>query len=310
MKLHSLYVPAMAVLLAGLSSSCNKELETELNDISNNGSSILSITTSICDSRQVITDSNFSTGDEIGLYVYNLNNTAYYDGSLNVKATYGMSKWKISKNILLNQSYANVYAYYPYIENPRSENEMEINIDISPNGDKGQPDFMYASDSKLNSADLNANLYFEHVLTRITVKIKKSDDDKGAGKLSRVTLENDTLFLRENTIGGVTDVPQGKGDFVSTKGILSLSTGEVSAVSYPDAKISFDSDALLDTKNYTQFEFLVIPAEARVILPTNQIRGKACLNLLIDGKTHRVDLGYPQWLAGKQYIYEITVSRE
>lgn len=294
---------ASAITIASCNDDDNEWIQEKAGDM-------LKIETCISDTRAVVTGTTFQKGDQIGLFVKTIEGHEYTSTSSNVGATYNGTQWNISQDIALRKNeYANVYAYYPYNASTKTVGDS-IDIDISPIEANGQPDYMYGSCDGISTAQPTAKINFQHALARVTLAITKSTTDVGAGKISKIRIENDTLYARDHTTIGIVTHKIGKGTHISTKGRMSLTTGQINLVTNQDAFIETPLDCKINEKEATNVDFLVMPCKVSNIQVSNRRGGGVCAVITIDGAEYKVSFGYLSWEAGKQYTYPITINRK
>lgn len=287
---------ASSLLMAGMItfSSCSNDEDTMIQ-----GDNMLKITTNIADTRAVVTGTEFVKGDEIGVFVTNLNDYKYTDNSLNIKTVNnGNNTWTMFSNVALrNGEGATVKAYYPY--NPATVvNGDSISIDITPNAQTGQPDIMYAC-ADANLSNPSAYLSFKHTLARVTLAITKSSTDVGEGKITNVKVENG--FYHEGA----------RGNYFSTLGTLNLKTGSIRRIVDSNATISFATDCTIKQDVPQKIDLLFFPISWGPLIPMPMGQaGNARVTLEIDGYPYMFSFGRATWVAGKQYTYPITVNRQ
>lgn len=255
-------------------------------------SKALEITTSIA-TRSVVTGSSFTEGDEIGVFAYDAEGESYSASSSNVKSTLTDSKWKFASKIALSSETAYVYGYYPYDSNASISNDS-VKIDINPDWKIGQKDYMYSGCATADSTNYKTNMTFNHALARITLAVKKGASDKGDGNITAVELTN----------GSDGDT---KGTEISEAGWMSIKDGGIKRIENSDDNISLSLNETATTSGTVNIEILVLPnqsrsAEARTASPV-------IFTLTIDGAPHTFTITNPQWYAGEQYTYPITLNR-
>ena len=227
----------------------------------------------------------FETGDEIGLYIlstadhesaYSSDYTCY-----NVRATYNGSSWTLDNNIYLSSDNAHVIAYYPYDESfgtsslPEYTNGLTYDLALT---DNEQTDVLASDGVTVSSDSPQAQLVFNHVLSRVVLSIGLSDDIESASltsaAISSQVYSTTCLYLFEGLFytyySGATE------DYLT----LSL-------------------DETLSATERTNVDFL-IPSTSSTTITTQ---------LIIDGTTYSVDLTTDKWTAGCQYTYLINVKK-
>lgn len=287
----SLFVMGMASLI-----SCNNEEDAIIRDEGN----LLKINTCIADTRDVVTGTTFRYGDQIGVYVRTSDGKEEYTAkSSNIKATFSDSgySWNLESDVTLRNDAATVYAYYPYNANVTSTGDS-IDINITQNLTTGQPDYMYGSCSDVNQANTTANIKFYHALARITLAVTKGTTDVGDGKITGISLDRGQQLQAGSPSTGWIPV---KNPINAVQGRMDLKTGGIKATQQKEAQV-LSTNYIINEKEATNIEILVIPIN---ILFTSY----AEVTLTIDGCPYSINLGSPNWEAGKQYTYPITINR-
>lgn len=256
----------------------------------------LEISTNISTTRSVVTGSKFAEGDEIGLFAYNANGEAYdsVNACSNVKSTLTSGNWICSPKIELTSEKAYVYGYYPYDSDAIVRGDS-VKIDINPDWKLGQRDYMYSGKAEADYTNYKTHLAFKHALSRITLAIKKNSTDKGDGKITAVELSN-------GTTSGVT------GTEIAETGWMRLSDGEVFRIEDSTDKLALSIDQTVTAGNTIYIELLVLPNQ-QSSQPSRAASAVEC-KLTIDGTIHTFTITNPQWYAGEQYTYPITLNRQ
>lgn len=262
--------------------SCTSEVSDEVFDSQSN---LLQIKTDI-KTRSVITGSEFSANEQIGIYALKENDSEYASRSSNLSAAYkGDGYWEQDFSLPLTNETAYIYAYYPYDQYNES---TTVNINITPYARKeiipGQVDYLYGQYAKVNASNPVAQLSFKHALARITLAIKRSANDAGSGALSQVCLRN---------------VPGNNA--ISTSGTMDITTGRITPEKNENAAIILTDNYNLTT-TVQNVDILVMPIE----IADNEVE----VALTIDGSLYITKLPNANWEAGKQYTYPITINRK
>ncbi len=302
-------------LLAGATlgfTSCTNELD-EVFPSSVSGDE-LRIETSIVGSRAVIKGSKFSNGDQIGLFIRNLNDGAYTptQNCSNLQAVYD-GYWNLQNRFMLSHEQGKVYAYYPYNSDLDLINDS-IAIDATPSETGDQTDFLYGQSlENVSNANPTANIKFDHALARITLSITKAAGDVGDGVISKIVLENDSVIEElsiESTAPGFTPIPvktyRGRSQALALKGKMDLKTGGVTPELDSLARIELVKNYSLRKNTTTLVDFLVVPTGKELAISGDRgIRA----TLTIDGLDYSFLIGATNTEAGQQYTYPITVNR-
>ena len=132
-------------------------------------------------------DSAFEAGDSFGIYAVE------YEGSHpaplqisgnwanNSKSTFDGSKWTVAPPIYWkDDSKFDVFAYYPYIAEPNSVDDLAFNV-LSDQRQEGftQSDLMWAKAQGVSRTDGAVKLNFRHKLSRLDINLVKGEDYEG-----------------------------------------------------------------------------------------------------------------------------------
>lgn len=262
-------------------SACNSN--EEINEVQQG--TPLTISTQI-QSRGVIESENFGTGDHIGVFVYNSDNTGNYsDDFINVDVAYAGGNWELSKNLYLAQESCNIYGYYPYSNGNTLNN---VKIDLTPDAEKGQTDYLYSIDNECVSMDNpNALLNFRHALARVSFSFKLAE-----------VKENTEYILSAATLRNV-----GESTNIAVKGTMNIfASGSIEPEANHSAAISLSNmNKPLSTTETQTVDFLVIPTN---IQNDNSVE----LEVVINYNRYVLKLPANYWAAGVQYTYPITIN--
>ena len=279
MKKHISSIFLSSILLA--LSACNNN--EEINEVQQG--TPLTISTQI-QSRGVIESENFGTGDHIGVFVYNSDNTGNYsDDFINVDVAYAGGNWELSKNLYLAQESCNIYGYYPYSNGNTLNN---VKIDLTPDAEKGQTDYLYSIDNECVSMDNpNALLNFRHALARVSFSFKLAE-----------VKENTEYILSAATLRNV-----GESTNIAVKGTMNIfASGSIEPEANHSAAISLSNmNKPLSTTETQTVDFLVIPTN---IQNDNSVE----LEVVINYNRYVLKLPANYWAAGVQYTYPITIN--
>jgi hypothetical protein len=234
--------------------------------------SLLRLQTDINSTRSVITGNVFSKSDSIGLFVMRTNGTSLYsNNSFNMPAVFDGVNWILQNPISLDTVSGRVYAYYPY---QKSLTSTIFPINLMPDKQKGQADYLYGvSSAVVNIDNPTAVIHFNHALTRISLQI--SSTSSYAGILNSVILRKPT---------------SGKMNVFSGKVSFDIENSSHSIVLPENVSIG---------KSVIPVDILAIPYSKE---------GDAEVVLVIDGKEYAVKITNPTWSAGVQYVYPISVN--
>lgn len=284
--------------------SCNEQDENEL--LLQNENQVLKVEADIAETRAIVTSTSFKSEDKIGIYVTDKYGNQYVKGSHNIQTTYDGSIWNMQKEVVLNsEQSAYVFAYYPFNEDVKSltEDVPQIEIDVTPDiSVEGQADYLYANVMPLANSYSTAVLKFRHALARVTLAISKGDrDNLGESHITNVKLANADLYKGKEPIGE-------KDNYFSTLGYMNLESGSINRNYNPQASLTVKTD-ITASKNVQYIDLLVIPVNKKEG-QTNYEGGGIDLELTIDEQVYKLNLGYPNWYAGKQYTYPVTINRK
>ena len=235
--------------------------------------------------RSIIEGSKFVDGCQYGIFAGS--ETAIIENGVNVCVNYSKGTSTLSTNVYLPEGVdVPVYAYYPYNANYSGTSYLkEMPIDVST-----QIDYLFGysadSDHKLthiNTEQPKANIYFKHVMARVTMKIKKATDNEKTYKFPYISLLN----VDKNAYVNVLE----NGAILDPSGTANLT-----------AKPS--DYALENSDNEIVADFLVIPG--------NTEGKKIMLNMSdnISSFENGLSAAVPvtNWEAGQQYTYTVTIG--
>lgn len=237
------------------------------------------------DTRNVVTGTTFSEGDEIGIYI---------PGSTNLYAKYNGKQWNLNENYEVTSSmYIN--AIYPNCAAIDNDTRTKItiprhwyDIDITPDAYiDGQADYMYGKSAEEVDVDnTTAYIVFKHALSRITLKINKGTNDIGSGVISKVRLRN----------------YQALNSAISVKGQLDVYSGYITSNRDKDASIELLVNKTISENASCSIDILAMPTS----FSDNEVE----VVLTIDGSDYSFLLPASKWEKGQQYTYPITIERK
>lgn len=169
-----------SILLTVILASCSKDV----NELSSDDSYMHFVP---CFSSTKATDSDFEAGDSFGLYA-----VEYSDGvpsplqisgnwANNSKAYLNGNTWTVEPKIWwkVDTSF-DVFAYYPYIENPNSVDNLLFTLELDQRNDGfTKSDLLYAKTKGVRQEDGDIELVFKHKLSRLDINLVKGDDYEG-----------------------------------------------------------------------------------------------------------------------------------
>lgn len=148
------------------------------------------------------TASAFEEGDRIGLYVAEASSPLEMSGNLvnNEALTLTAGKWTPSRNLFWDEGQYNAYAYYPYMKVESIEDQdIEVATDQSLPGEGGSmspyeaSDLLYAQTRGVAASASPVSLTFRHLMSRLTIRLVKSEDFEGE-------MPTDAVILIHNTV--------------------------------------------------------------------------------------------------------------
>lgn len=148
-----------------------------------------------------VTSDSFEKNDTVGLYITNSNAILDAAGNYvtNAPLVYDGAEWSVSPAIYWNNGTYNIYAYYPYMKGVPSVTDapfsVSTNQSIAENYMKS--DFLWASKEGVTASNGEVSVQFAHRLSRMMVKLVKSDDYDG-------DLPEDAQVFVHNTVADAT----------------------------------------------------------------------------------------------------------
>lgn len=133
-----------------------------------------------------IAGNSFVDNDEIGLYM-----VKHTDGEIpllqyagnyatNVKVTYNSSSWTCVPKIYWEDGVYDFYAYYPYMDNPNSVDELNFQVQLDQSSDGySKSDFLWTKSNSVAVTENAVPLIFSHKLSRLLVVFEKGQDYTG-----------------------------------------------------------------------------------------------------------------------------------
>lgn len=135
------------------------------------------------------TDSNFETGDRIGLYVSAAGAPLEIGGNLvnNEALTFDGSQWKAARTLYWDEGTYNAYAYYPYIKDVSSVEDQLFSVSVDQStartstslGGYEASDLLFATSKGVRASDEPVQLAFRHIMSKITIRLVKGEDFEG-----------------------------------------------------------------------------------------------------------------------------------
>lgn len=135
------------------------------------------------------TDSNFETGDRIGLYVSAAGAPLEIGGNLvnNEALTFDGSQWKAARTLYWDEGTYNAYDYYPYIKDVSSVEDQLFSVSVDQStvrtstslGGYEASDLLFATSKGVRASDEPVQLAFRHIMSKITIRLVKGEDFEG-----------------------------------------------------------------------------------------------------------------------------------
>ena len=154
-------------------------------------------------------DTSFDADDRIGVYIVEEGAALELGGNElnNELFTFDGSSWKSSRKVYWNEGVHDVYAYYPYNKkvNDTRNYTFDVQTDQSDHSGLTASDFVWASADGVVASSAPVPLQFSHRMSKVVVRLEKSDDFKG-------DIPSDCEVYIHSTVG---------------RGLIDLSTGDV-----------------------------------------------------------------------------------
>lgn len=135
------------------------------------------------------TDSNFETGDRIGLYVSAAGAPLEIGGNLvnNEALIFDGSQWTAARTLYWDEGTYNAYAYYPYIKDVSSVEDQLFSVSVDQStvrtstslGGYEASDLLFATSKGVRASDEPVQLTFRHIMSKITIRLVKGEDFEG-----------------------------------------------------------------------------------------------------------------------------------
>lgn len=170
---------SMALAVFAAFSACSNEM-----DESSHPQTPLQIKTEIQSTRAGIDATQFENNDVIGLFV-SKNGKLTSDGANVSASTKDNGKsWSMSAPIMLDQTSAVVYAYYPWQEKVNTEYGISFNLDVA-----SQTNYLYGISESVNNKAPIASINFKHALNKVGFVINNDENLK----VSKVSISGSKL---------------------------------------------------------------------------------------------------------------------
>ncbi|MBD5270741.1 MAG: fimbrillin family protein [Bacteroides sp.] len=198
---HIIYPLAAVAMIASLA-SCSQDLPGE-QSVGSDTRAEMKFTFAHPSQGARVTDTNFETGDQVGLFVAVADAPLEIAGNIvnNEILTYNGTSWAGRRQLYWDEGMWSAYAYYPAIDEVSSTTDQPFSVstDQSSTGD-GQTlggyessDFLHASATGLTASADPVKLAFRHVMSRITVRLVRGEDYDGE-------LPEDAVVIIHNTV--------------------------------------------------------------------------------------------------------------
>ena len=136
-----------------------------------------------------VTDSNFETGDRIGLYVSAADAPLEIGGNLvnNEALTFDGSQWKAARTLYWDEGTYNAYAYYPYIKDVSSVEDQLFSVSVDQStartstslGGYEASDLLFATSKDITASTSPIHLTFRHIMSKLKIRLIKGEDFEG-----------------------------------------------------------------------------------------------------------------------------------
>lgn len=300
-----------AAMAAGMTlASCNNE---ENAGVLENNSQLLVENVGLqgMTSRAGITATAFTSGESIGVYIYQgavgtYGN--YNDGTalptVNVKYTQG-SPWAATQPIVVSTKEGVVYATYPWVDGNTTPGAIPVSVAENQgsgqsNGVKDvteQTDYMWATPVEaVSNKDAVIDLTMNHALAMATFKFQQSQDGTltypGVGKVTSIKLYN---------AEGRTNIKAGAATMNIADGVITGAAASANGITVAPL-----SETLMDVTDEKQLPRMLL-------YPTSEkwTSGDVLLDIVVDGNTYRLQVpaltegGYK---ANFNYCYTLTMK--
>jgi len=178
-------------LLATLLISCTKD------DSVKEDSNIMKFDFTHPNAATKLSENTFESGDTIGLYLTESTLPLDYSGNYvnNALLAYNSGKWESANTIYWNNGTYNAYAYYPYTKDVGSVTDFPVKVftDQSNNTNYMRSDFLWCTNKGITAGNGAVQMHFAHKMSRILIRLVKSDDYEGE-------LPKDATVLIHNTV--------------------------------------------------------------------------------------------------------------
>lgn len=188
------------------------------------------------------TETSFESGDRIGVFITqsNLNLELAGNTLTNEQYCFNGTEWISEKQIYWDNGTYNFYSYFPHTSDICSITDLPFKVSNNQNyklpdsdiDEYQKSDFMYASALSVPASNSPVNLSFNHILSKLTIRIIKGEDYEGE-------IPDNATVLVHNTV---------------TSATIDLNVG----VATKDPKGSRES-IIAKRKNKTTYEAIIVP---------------------------------------------------
>ncbi|MDE6377166.1 MAG: fimbrillin family protein [Duncaniella sp.] len=200
--LNKIFFPFAAVLmLAGLA-SCSQDLPEGQDAVADTRAE-MKFTFAHPSQAARVTDTDFESGDKVGLFVAPAGSTLEIAGNEvnNEILTYTAGSWQARRALYWNAGTWDAYAYYPAFDEVTSTTDQPFSVSTDQTvarsgetlGGYESSDFLHASATGLSASANPVRLTFRHVMSRVTVRLIKGEDYDG-------DIPDDAVVIIHNTV--------------------------------------------------------------------------------------------------------------
>lgn len=147
-----------------------------------------------------VTDTAFETGDRVGLFLTTAGTALEVSGNYvnNAPLTCNASQWDADKTIYWNEGTYDAFAYYPYSDAVESVDDYPFQVALDQQGSGyAESDFLFAQSKGITASTSPVTLQFAHRMSRILIKLVKSEDYEGE-------LPDEAEVILHNTVPSAT----------------------------------------------------------------------------------------------------------
>lgn len=272
-----------AALFAGVLSSCNNETDNVTQEsIEKNPLKIQTSITSIQSRAGFVEKKDFAINDAIGLFMYKSTgwgNEYPRFSSQNNKSTKTAEGWSLANDIYLLADKASIWAYYPYNLNVTDGTKIPVPISTT-----SHVDYMWGKSSNAVSVvETGAIIPMQHALSQFVIRLKVSPEYHNDGNLTSAKLFSSQAKF-------------------ATTGTMNLNDNGKITYSPSQTELSWTPNTTVPVQGGSPVDF------SAAIYPMTVSANEVTLEVVIDGATYRYVIPEIDWVAGKRYIYSITMQ--